>query len=276
VTYATLMAHLQLGQSNAGLLRTAGDLAERFHAGVIGIAACQPMQIAYGDGYVYGELIEQDRAQIDKDMKAAKAEFESALQARARRIDWRSTVTFGSLAGYLAHEARSADLVVTSVDRDVSVFDPSRRVDMGELVMEIGRPLLLVPAAAAKLEFDRMIIGWKDTREARRAVADALPFLKQAAHVVVVEIATEGEMPAARAHLQDVVAWLAEHGIAAESIALPTTGDDAGGLDALAQDHRAQVVVAGAYGHSRVREWMLGGVTRDLLLRADRCSLVSH
>ena len=80
----------------------------------------------------------------------------------------------------------------------------------------------------------------------------------------------------ARGRLQDVVAWLKGHGIAAKAVAAPTAGNDATHLDAIAREHGAGLLVAGAYGHNRLREWVLGGVTRDLLLRPGRCSLVSH
>ena len=66
MTYATLMVHLELGHSNAGLLQVAGDLAERFHAGVIGIAACQPVQIVYGEGYVSGDVIAPCAQPLDR------------------------------------------------------------------------------------------------------------------------------------------------------------------------------------------------------------------
>jgi nucleotide-binding universal stress UspA family protein len=277
VTYATLMVHLELGHSNAGLLQITGDLAERFHAGVIGIAACQPMQIVYaeGAGYVSGELIEQDREEIEKEIKEAEVEFRSSLQTRVGTLEWRSTVMFASLSDYLAREARSADLVITGVASG-ALIDASRRVNMGDLVMQVGRPILIVPAAADKLKLERVVIGWKDTREARGATFDALPLLKKAAHVAVVEIATADELAAARRNLEDVVGWLKRHGVVAESLASPSTGDDVTRLNAIVHEQGADVIVAGAYGHSRLREWVLGGVTRDLLLRADRCSLVSH
>jgi nucleotide-binding universal stress UspA family protein len=270
------MAHLELGRSNAGLLRIVGDLTERFQAGAVGIAVYQPIQIAYGDGYVYGELIQQDRKEFDKEIKVARAEFESALHGRAGGLEWRSTMTLGSLSGYLAQEARSADLVITSVDRAVSIFDTSRHINLSELVMEVGRPLLIVPTAVSALKFDRVLVGWKDTRETRRAVVDALPFLKRTAHVAVVEIVAEGAEQAARARLEDVVGWLKRHGVVAEPIVSSSAGSDVTRLNAIAEDQRADLVVAGAYGHSRVREWMLGGVTRDLLSRAERCLLLSH
>ena len=78
MTYATLMVHLELGHPNAGLLKIVGDLAERFHAGVIGIVACQPMQIFYGDGYIPGEVVEQDRDELATEIRAAEQEFRAA------------------------------------------------------------------------------------------------------------------------------------------------------------------------------------------------------
>ena len=73
-----------------------------------------------------------------------------------------------------------------------------------------------------------------------------------------------------------MVAWLRWHDVVAEPLVLASNGDDVGVLNAIAQELAADLIVAGAYGHSRLREWVLGGVTRDLLLRANRCSLVSH
>ena len=275
MTYGTLMVHLELGRSNAGLLQIAGDLAERFRADVIGIAACQPMQIVYGDGFISGDIYEQDRQEVEKEMKSAEAEFRSALQTRAATLEWRSTVMFTLLSDYLAREARSADLVITGIASG-DLFDSSRSVNTGDLVMRAGRPVLVVPAATGKVKLDRVVVAWKDTREARRAVSDALPLLKGASHVAVVEIAVEEELAAARTQIEDVAGWLNRHGIKAECLTSPSTGDDATALYAMAQDQGADLIVAGAYGHSRLREWALGGVTRDLLLRANWCSLLSH
>jgi nucleotide-binding universal stress UspA family protein len=269
------MVHLELGQSNTGLLQITGDLAQRFHAGVIGVAVCKPMQMLYGDGYVSGALIEQDRDEVARELKVVEDEFRSTLGPRAGTLEWRSAVTYGLLTDYLAGEARCADLVVTSVasgDR----FDSTRAVNTGDLVMRTGRPVLIVPSAASTLKLDRVLVGWKDTREARRAAADALPLLKLAGSVTVVEIASEVDLPAARSHLEDVVGWLKRHGVVAESLAQRSTGDDAAALHAIAHDQGADIFVAGAYGHSRMREWALGGVTRDFLLGASCCSLVSH
>jgi hypothetical protein len=146
VTYATLMVHLELGRPHAGLLQIAGDLAQQLHAGVIGIAACQPLQIVYGDGYVSGDLVNQDREEIENEVKEAEAGFRSALQTRVKTLEWRSTGTAALLSDYLARETRSADLLITGVASGASV-DAARRVNTGDLVMQVGRPVLIVPAA---------------------------------------------------------------------------------------------------------------------------------
>ncbi len=120
------------------------------------------------------------------------------------------------------------------------------------------------------------MVGSKATREARRAISDALPLLKLAGHVTVLEIAAAAEIPAARDRLKDVADWLGRHGISVETMTAVSQGDDAAELDAIAQQKGAGLLVAGAYGHSRLREWMLGGVTRNLMLHPARCSFVSH
>ena len=276
MTFATLMVHLELGRPNASLLRIVGDLAAKFQASVIGIAACQPLQLAYGDGYVTGDVFEQDQAETRQEVADAEKEYRSALQAQATKLAWRSTVTMDPLSDYVAREARSADLVITGVDTGASLFDTSKHMSVSDLVMRVGRPVLIVPAETDALKLDRVVVGWKDTREARRAVLDALLILKVAAHVTVVEIAPEEGLAAARLALEDVVAWLGSHGVIAEPLAIAAKGENADQLARFVQQRQADLMVAGAYGHSRLREWVLGGVTHDLLMSAGCCSLVSH
>jgi nucleotide-binding universal stress UspA family protein len=121
--------------------------------------------------------------------------------------------------------------------------------------MQVGPPVLIVPRAADKLKLERVVVAWKDTRETRRAAFDALPLLKKAAHVAVVEIVAEEEMAAARTHIEDVIAWLKRHGVVAVPVASLSTGDDATRLNTTAHEQGADVIVAGAYGHNRLREW---------------------
>jgi nucleotide-binding universal stress UspA family protein len=278
MTYATLMVHLELGGSNAGVLRIAADLAERCRATVVGIGVCQPMQDVYsnmGGSYISGEVLAFDREEIGREDKAAEAEFRAAMKGHTNDIEWRSAVMFGPLSGYLATQSRCADLIITGVSPN-ALLNASRHSDTTHLILQAGRPVLIVPQAGDKLRLERIVVGWKDTREARRAAFDALPLLKWATHVAVVEIAPESELASARARLEDVVGWLKRHGVAASSVAARSNGADAAELNEIVQRQGADLIVAGAYGHNRIREWVFGGVTRDLLLRADRCALVSH
>lgn len=271
MTYATVMVNLDPGQVNTAVLQVAGDVSGRLGARVIGIAAGQLITSIYADGYVAGSLINQDRSELESLVKATETEFRHALHNRAETIEWRSAVTFGSPAAYIADEARSADMVITS-----ACTRPGRSVNTGDLIMQAGRPVLTVPPGTAALNPDHILIAWKDTREARRAVLDALPLLKLASAVSVVEIAGADDVTAAEQRTRDVVAWLSRHAIIAEAIVSKSSGTDQHRLHELARDMKAGLIVAGAYGHSRVREWIIGGVTRALLDDNTCCSLLSH
>jgi nucleotide-binding universal stress UspA family protein len=274
----TFMVHAQLGRSNAALFEVAGNLVESFDAHAVGIAACQPMQIAYGDGYAYaaGDLIQQDRQEIDGEIVAAERTFRQVIGNRAQSVSFRSTITYSPLADYIASEARCADLMITGVDHSGSLLNNTRHVDMGELLMGLGRPALLVPDTVESLILNQALVAWKDTAETRRAVLAALPFLKKTAHVSVVEIAPENDREAAQLRVQDVADWLHRHGVNAQGATRSSAHDDAIRLAGVARELDADYVVAGVYGHSRMREWMLGGVTRDFLLKSDRSLLVCH
>lgn len=274
--YKTLMVHLELGQSNEKLLTITGDLAQRLKAHVVGIASCQPIQIVYDATYVAGEILAEDRKQIEKQMKEAERQFHVALEGRAVGVEWRTTVTFGSLADYMARQSRAADLLITGPDIGGTVIDHTRQVGIADLIMEAGRPVLIVPKGCEDLGLNQAIVAWKGTRECRRAVADALPLLKLAYGVTVVEIAPDADISRAKHHVADVADWLGRHGIKAKAEAVASTGEDLQCLYELANERQADLVVAGAYGHSRFREWVLGGVTGDFLINPNRCVLLSH
>src|SRR5262245_13383722 len=113
---ASLMVYLVAGAPNDSLLKLATDLAARLKvAKVIGISACQPIQI-YGspEMYVPPELVTSDREQIDRELKAAERHFRSTLEGKVATVEWRSTVvTYGSIADYVSEQMRAADLLVT-------------------------------------------------------------------------------------------------------------------------------------------------------------------
>ena len=274
VRYATLLVHMIIGRPNGVVLKVAGELANLFGARTVGIAVCQPFQLIsnaeYGAGAVAGILHDE----LDKETNATEAEYRAAFGSAQAPLEWRSSSASLLLPDYLAREARCADLIITSA-APADRFDSSRHVNIGDLIMRAGRPVLVVPHAGMNLPFQRVVVAWKDTREARRAIRDAMPLLKAAKGVTVVEIASDVDEPAALSRVNDVTVWLESHGVKAVPLVSPSNGDDASCLDAILESQEADLVVAGAYGHSRLREWAFGGVT-DSLLRTGRCALLSH
>lgn len=273
---STVMVHVRPGSRNSALLQLACDLAGKLDAAVIGITGCQPMPIVASEQWDTGDLVEQDRLQMQREIEAAKDEFLSMAGLQRHEPQWRSAVTNESLSHYLATEARCADLIVVGAPELPGHPRPARDIDIGALVLQAGRPVLLAPLKAASLPLAQALIAWKDTREARWAVIDALPLLRCARRVAVVEIASAAHADVARHHVADVSHWLGRHGIKAEASVGISYGEDANELASLAKEHGADLVVAGAYGHGRLREWIMGGVTRDLLLRFGCCTMLSH
>jgi nucleotide-binding universal stress UspA family protein len=276
MSISTLMAHVELGLPNDHLLSITAGLAEKFQASVTGVAASQPIQVLQGEVYVAADLVQLDRDQIEREAHEAEARFRAVLSGKAKHLTWRSTVTCLPLADYIADQARAADLIITAPDRGGLPFESSRRTSIGDLVMRAGRPVLIVPAGVDSLDLKSIIIGWKDTREARRAVADAMPLLEKAVEVSVVEVADRTDMASAEAHVREVARWLGGHGVSAKPMAVKADGDVSAQLEHIAQENDAGLVVAGAYGHNRLRESVFGGVTREVLMRPRRCTLVSH
>jgi nucleotide-binding universal stress UspA family protein len=273
MSYSTIMVQLDLDQSNEARLRTAGMLAGRFNARVIGIAAADIQPMYFAEGVPAQEVLDQDRARLKTEMAALEQSFRDLFKAHAAPVEWRSALDLPT--DFTAREARAADLIVAGSRRER--LDPMRQADPGDLVLRAGRPVLAVPPEAEGLNVKTMLVAWKDTREARRAVNDALPLLHQADEVVVVEIAErEADRPAAKARVDDVAAWLTRRGIATAAIATKALVGVPAQIEMVAKDEGAGLIVAGAYGHSRLREWVFGGVTRQLLTQSRHCALLSH
>ncbi|WP_026606906.1 universal stress protein [Methylocapsa acidiphila] len=275
MSYATFLVHLDLDQTNEARLKIVADLAQRFDASVIGVAACaQTMPLYFTDGMVAEELVVQDRSDLEQRLRETEQQFRAGLAGRVNQIEWRSALT--QPTSFVAEQSRAADLVVIGGRASGDPIDSLRQLIPSDVVTFVGRPVLVVPQNVETLAAKRVLIAWKDAREARRAVFDALPLLLKCEKAIVAEIDESGEPDAARARVEDVAAWLGRHGVTASCLvqnAIAKTSDE---LNALARQEEADLIVAGAYGHSRVREWILGGVTRDLLTRTPRCALLSH
>jgi len=275
LTLRTVMVCMRVGRPNAELLSVAADVAGRFASRVIGVAARQVSTPAYVRGSGPVEPHDYESRRFSEQAAAAEKEFRAAMSS-VETLEWRMQMTSGPACGYVADEARSADLVIAPIDIRDRPFFPSGQAEVGDLLMRLGRPVMTAPAGVAGFKFRQALVCSKDVREARRALADSLPFLQAMQRVNVVEVAEAGTAEDVGRRLNDVKAWLARHGVDAACDVLPIKAGAAFELAALASDLKADLIVAGAFGHSRLREWAFGGVTRDLILRGDRCVLSSH
>ncbi len=268
-TYSNIMVPMDLDPATERRAKLAIHLADRFSARVIGIAAQELKAPLYFEGADAGiaSIMEIQAEQAAKTTAEAEARFRKIAGAR-NGVEWRHALT--SPTAYALEQARAADLIVAARPRDDVAFDPMS-VNGGDLVMDAGRPVLFVPPQTEYLAAKRIIIGWKDSPEARRAVWDSLPFLKSAEDVYVVS--TESPADA----LADVKAYLTSHGVRAHALSRTNPDGPAGDeLITVARLEGADLIVSGAYGHNRMREWAFGGATRELLHHSPVCCLMAH
>jgi nucleotide-binding universal stress UspA family protein len=273
--YKTIMVGLALDRANDACLRVAGDLAERFGARVIGISASDirpPMYFADGD--FAQKLLNQEASAIEARLSDLEAEFRASVERRASAVEWRSARTLP--VPYMLQQIRAADILVVGA-RTETLVDPNSAPDPSDLVMQAGRPLVVVPPSVEWFDLRSALVAWKDVREARRAVFDALPILAAAKEVTIAEIPEQdGGRADALSHVADVASWLRGHGISAHTVVPERAGDATDQIEKIASNIAAGVVIAGAYGHSRFREWVLSGMTRHLATESRRCAFLSR
>lgn len=277
MTYATVMVSLALDQPNEARLQVAGELAERFEAAIVGVAAAQfAPPLYFTDGAEAQTLIDEGEASVKRRLAGLEAQFRAATKNRGGHVEWRSAMDFPSR--FVLAKARCADIVVSG-GQSPAFSDAFSLASPKDLVLQAGRPLLVVPDRAGWLDLRNVLVAWKDTPEARRAVADALPMLRKARDVTIVEIPEQDDdRSAVMAGVIDVAAWLGRHGVTATARVSEATADEtpAAQLEKVAGDIGAGLIVAGAYGHSRFRELILGGVTQHLVTQTARSVLLSH
>ena len=274
MSYASIMVHVEAELELNGRVDVAAGLAARFGGHLIGIAGWAPKPLFVAEGVVIDPAPTEAQLQnMRSSLEQAGKTFRAATETAVPRAEWRCSLDFPT--DYVAQEARAADLVV--IGRHWAPMDPYRSLDPGSLILKAGRPVLVVPKGVRSLAAKRILIAWKDVREARRAVQDAMPLLGGADNVLLLEIPEAGGEEQALRRLKDLGGYLARHGITVvgERVRAPAvTVTDT--LYRLVEEERIDLIVAGAYGHSRLGEWIFGGVTRDLLPSSPVCCLFSH
>lgn len=277
--YRTILVHCNDSRRISQVLAPAFAIAEQLESHLIALSVVPPVDIISGGADMTPIVEDAHCVEYREHNARMRAVFDAGIVSRAIKPEWRDVEAGAySVADTVLPLARTADLVVAS-QTDESWYN-SERLDIVEpLVLESGRPVLVVPngeprAGVAK----RIVIAWNGRREAARAVFDAMPLLKQADAVKVVWIdpsadgAEEKEIP-----VVDICAALARHGVrcegAEEAAASGGVGD---GLLKAAAGYRADLLVMGCYGHSRLRELVFGGASRHVLAHMQIPVLLSH
>ncbi len=274
MSFATMMVHVEIAPKMDTRARLATNLAERFASTLIGISASvlppYPAEDAY---YITKDFYEQEQRDILAALKQAEVSFRAAVGSSGLDLEWRSALDLPDT--YVVAEARSADLVIVGQSRGRA--DICRSLDAGTAILKAGRPILVVPPGIDTLKGERILIGWKDSREARRAVQDSLPLLHQAKSVAILEVLDDSTEGTGRRRLDDVAQYLTRHGIKVGTVTeTAATGRVADELMRFARADGADLIVTGGYGHSRLGEWTFGGVTRDLLKSSPMCCFFAN
>ena len=277
MTYKDMLVHIDNSKACAARLKAAIDLARVYNAHLTALYIMPTYIIpVYAEAQLSPEIFEAQR----EASQARAADAEALVKKIAARediaIEWRCVE--GDWAGLFIQHTRYADLAIVGQtdSRDPEAAETGL---LEQVVLESGRPLLFIPYIGALQTIGkRVIVAWKTSREAVRAVNDALPLLVGADKVDVITVNPQaGEDADSDVPNADICLHLARHGVKAEAHRLRVTDVDVGNLLlSRAADEDADLIVMGAYGHSRFREMILGGATRHILAHMTVPVLMSH
>jgi len=280
--YKTILVHCNDKRRIRTLLAPVLRLAEATEAHLIGLSVVPPVAVIPTGvpGAPDTMVVDQHRKALRAEIPEMKAIFASAALGRGCVAEWREDdAGAGAVADRVLQYARAVDLV--AVSQDDPDWPGSGHLDVAErLVMESGRPVLVVPNAGTFESVGRRaLVAWNARREAARAVFDALPILKRASAVRVVRVNPQSErdkaldIPAA-----DICDALARHGVSCQATeqVVPRGAGVGETLVACARDFGADLMVMGCYGHARLRELVFGGASRHVLSHMALPVLMSH
>jgi nucleotide-binding universal stress UspA family protein len=227
-----------------------GEAIETRKAALIGIAGRSYLPPFLADGNAVSTERKNGEQQEMTHVLAKIGEKFHAAVKHVTHVEWRGIPD--DATNLVANEAQAADLVI--IGREQGSENRYYALDPGITTVRAGRPVLVVPERIDSLEARRIVVAWKDTREAR-CVRDAIPFLKGAEDLMIVEICEHGTEAQSQQHINDLKDYLRDHKIGvAEKAYLHTEQPVANELLRFAKDEKADLIVAGGYGHSRLGE----------------------
>jgi nucleotide-binding universal stress UspA family protein len=279
MTYKTVLVHVDESERSNFRVRIAAEIAMADEAHLLGTAVTGVSRFIYQDGNISASdpnltiHLNFLRERAEK----AVASFNKTAQELGV-LSYESMIANDEAGGGIGLQARYSDLLVIG-QTNAEEPSPSVLSDFPQyLIMNSGRPVLMIPYAGDFTTIGkRPMIAWDTSREATRAITDAIPLLKRADLVQVAifnpkaEIDAHGEQPGA-----DIAQYLARHGIKVEVSVHKTSTDIGNALLSLAHDLDSDMLVMGGYGHSRFREMIMGGVTRTILESMTVPVLMSH
>ena len=273
MSYKTIVLHLDTTEHCAARVDLACELASRLESHLVGLAVLSPLSVpGTAPTEVVVDLLSEQWESDRRSLEAATAAFSAQAQTRGvASVEPRFAVGVPEYAVSL--HARYADLVIVGQGKS------SEGGIAENVVLNAGRPVLVVPSACGRQSLgERVMVAWNARREATRALTDALPMLRRANQVDIVTVNADrmadghGDSPGT-----DIALYLARHGVKANVIATSAGGADVGEwLLSRAADLGSDMIVMGAYGHSRLRELVLGGATRTVLDSMTVPVLMSH
>lgn len=276
MSFKTILVHIDSGPRCSTRVEVAIRLALQHDAHLVGLQALTPFE---PPGYVMAEIgpaiIEAQRQVAAAEIARAESEFTRQTSgAGLRNVEWRAVVDDPVEAMTL--HARYADLIV--IGQANAAYNSHMPADFPQrLLLAAGRPVLILPAIGSFPSIGkRILVAWNPSREATRAVTDAIPLLRLAdnVHVMAVnpKVGEHGAVVGA-----DIGLYLARHGVRVQVKTDRGAEIDVGNeLLSRAADLEADLIVMGGYGHSRLKEWVLGGATRTILESMTVPVLMSH
>jgi nucleotide-binding universal stress UspA family protein len=275
MSYAALITQVQADAEAAPRLACALDLAKRYGAMAIGVGAETIPPVAVDSGFysAQADFVVAMRNSIEARLEVARENFCSGARREGVEATWCSGLQLPAPA--VAAASRAADIIVAGgAPRHNN--DRCREAEAAELAIISGRPVLVAPSHGRPLEAKHVVLAWKETREARRALSDAMPLFERAEAVAVVQVCGRDESGDAKGCVEDVAAMLRRRKINAEGRIVTREHADSQQILREASAFGADLIVMGAYGHTRLGEWVFGGFTRDLLSQDDVYLLLSH
>jgi nucleotide-binding universal stress UspA family protein len=279
----TILVNLNNEARAPELIAAAAAIARPVEAHVAGLFVMPPLFVPSDIIMPMGADFYDEQVREHEDQaKRVKAVFDRLTSGEPYVAEWRihgdARTAYASIAEGVIEQARSAELVIVS--QAVDGKDSPLLTDIPERVaLEGGRPVLVIPSVWLAKEYGHNVaVAWNDSREATRATFDALPFLERAKKIRLITVGEETDSDGNKLILPaEVAATLARHGLNVDVELVPKSGRHYGDaiLARVAADG-SDLLVMGAYGHSRMREFILGGATREVLKHMTVPVLMSH